>query len=184
MKKLILSTLTLLIAASAFAQPMRNNEIGISYGLSGTNLVIGILNSFDAVFSEEASETPVRSSSGVIGVEYFRRLGDLVSIGGGLTYFNTSNNVSASDPTKRKGNYFSVMPAVKLHWYQREWFSAYSKFAVGLKISSVNTEEKVEAGVCAHASLLGLEVGRGLRGFTELGIGRQGFIQLGLRYRF
>ena len=35
-----------------------------------------------------------------------------------------------------------------------------------------------------HISLLGLEVGKRVRAFTEFGIGEQGLLVLGLRYRF
>ena len=117
---------------------------------------------------------------GTFGIEYFRTLGDLLSVGaiGSLYLFY------GHDEGKEDFNYadYSLMAAVKLHWYKREWFRTYSKFGFGL--SYLGWDEKSPAHFGFQASLLGVEVGKSIRGFVEAGFGNQGVALLGLRYCF
>ena len=188
MKKIVLSALVLLLAASAFAQPIRNNEIAVSYGFSTANVTSGIVNLTAIIFNSlvdqpTTSEDLPLKSTGSFSVEYFHRLSDLVSIGGAVTYYHATSTLSSDTPGQAAvKNVFGILPAVKLHWYQREWFSAYSKFGAGVQFGQIDSEKK--ARFSAQASLLGLEVGRTIRFFSEAGAGQQGILLAGLRVRF
>ncbi|MCR4823848.1 MAG: hypothetical protein K5849_00660 [Bacteroidales bacterium] len=177
MKKFILSALVVILTFPAFAQPSRNNEIAVTYGLNAMDAIAFSVNSLgNMVLSEDVLE---RQSTGNIGIEYFHRVSPLVSVGGIFTYYKATDT-TGDEPVTEKSYIF--MPSVKFHWYQREWFSAYSKCAAGIGID--NDDEGTEAAFDWQASLLGLEVGRTVRFFTEAGFGDQGVVLAGLRVRF
>lgn len=178
MKKLLLSFLVGLLAVPSFAQDLRNNEIALSYGVSGTDMAIYAINRLSMKIADEKLLN--RKGSGILGIEYFRRLSPLVSVGGVFTYSSAQYSSDPEDPVFEHD--YNLMPAVKLHWYQRKWFSAYSKCAAGIGLSV--DEEGSEAAFDWQVSLLGLEVGRAVRLFTEAGVGDQGFVMAGLRVRF
>ncbi len=178
MKKIILSLLIGLLAVPSFAQDLRNNEIAVSYGISGTDIAIYAVNRLSLKIADEKLLN--RKSSGILGIEYLRRLSPLVSVGGVVTYSYAQYSSDPEDPSF--DHYYNLMPAVKLHWYQQKWFSAYSKCAAGIGLCV--DQDGSEAAFDWQVSLLGLEVGRAVRLFTEAGVGDQGFVLAGLRVRF
>ena len=177
MKKLLLTSLLALLASTGFAKNTRNNEIAVSYGFSTGQFAYAMMTVIgQELFGEDLPEV---SGSGSFSLEYFRRLGDLVSVGAGMAYYKVT---TTADGTKSVENSFAILPSVKFHWYQREWFSAYSKLGAGAVIDKEDAETSLKFGM--QASLLGLEVGRTVRVFAEGGIGQQGFLLGGLRVRF
>lgn len=189
MKKLLILTLvTVLCSHTAFAQRWApyldsKNEISLSYGLANFETLINPL----ATWAVEAIGldilTKTQENVGVLGTlsfEYYRRVTPLVRVGAVFTY-NRFQYLEA--PTSNIRDYLSLLPAVKFQWYQVDWFSAYSKLGVGATyIADAKGEDKVIFSF--QASLLGLEVGRRLSAFAEIGVGAQGLIPVGIRYRF
>ncbi|MCR4859047.1 MAG: phosphatase PAP2 family protein [Bacteroidales bacterium] len=118
--------------------------------------------------------------TGAFSAEYFRRLGRLVSVGGAFIFYN----VSTKENGRKTGNSnFTLIPSVKLHWYDRRWFHAYSKFGAGVIFYDWKPKRENFA-FTAQASLLGIEAGTRWRPFLELGVGEQGVALGGLRYCF
>ena len=176
-RSILIIALLCAVLMQATAQNRYKNEIAFTYApLSNYDLQGQILLQIDKTISDKIDvQIP-----GSFGIEYFRRLGDLVSVGGigSIYYF-------ASQPEgMHKFSYinYALMAGVKLHWYEREWFGAYSKFAFGANYVSSDTSQHLHFSF--QSSLLGVEVGKRLRGFVELGIGYQGIAFVGIRYRF
>ena len=179
MKKIaIIFVLLIVVALSASAQNSYKNEISVTYApFSNSDLQAMLLKYIGQTISSKLQV----QMPGTFGIEYFRSLGDLVSVGAiGSVYLFFSQ-----DEGKKDFDYanYSLMPAVKLRWYQREWFSAYSKFGFGASYLGYKEEGK-KIGISFQASLLGVEVGKSLRGFVEAGVGDQGVALAGIRYRF
>ena len=177
MKKFILSLLVIILVIPSFAQATRNNEIAVTYGINALDIIAAGVNKTGRMLVD--TDVLNRHSAGIFGVEYFRRVSELVSVGGAFTYYKATD--TTSEDTLVEKNY-DFMPSVKLHWYQREWFSAYSKCGAGIGIAK--DDDGTEVGFDWQVSLLGLEVGRTVRLFAEGGFGDQGVIMAGLRVRF
>jgi hypothetical protein len=117
----IIFVLLIAVVLSATAQDRPKNEISVTYApLSDSDLQAMLLKYIGQTISSKVQvQTP-----GAFGIEYFRSVSDLVSVGAiGSVYLFLSQ-----DEGKKDFDYanYSLMAAVKLHWYQREWFSAYS----------------------------------------------------------
>ena len=153
------------------------NEIALSYSpLSTTDLIFSLIGKLGTMIYPDYEQ----ALSGAIAAEYFHRLGRLVSVGGTFIFYN----ISTKQNNQRFGHdNFSLLPAVKLHWYDRRWFHAYSKFGIGVMYSDWKPAGQ-KFGVTAQASLLGIEAGSRWRAFLELGAGEQGLALAGVRYCF
>ena len=97
-------------------------------------------------------------------------------------FVSSGNDFIITDGTASKSTYYSLIPSVKLNWYKRDWFGAYSRFGVGPTLRNKAGVNSLKLGY--QASLLGLEVGRNFRFFAEGGFGTHGLALVGLRYRF
>ena len=113
-----------------------------------------------------------------------------IAISYGLGTFTDVNSSYLSgiwnDSDKARTKYFSIMPAVKYNWLNRDRFSMYSKIALGvlIGIDSGADNDKTTAAFAWQASAVGAEFGNSFRGFLELGFGEQGILVAGLRYKF
>ena len=178
MKKLIPLIISLLLCTQAFGQTQRNNEISVSYGLLSNSRLYSMLSTILGPILDPGYKETV---FGALSVEYFRDLGELVSVGGTFSYFNLST-VEHEKPNTF--NNFSLFPAVKLNWYRRAWFGSYTKIAAGITYRDYFVE-KDRVYFNFQVSLLGLEAGpEFLRAYTEIGAGEHGVVVAGLRYRF
>ena len=178
MKKLVLSVFSILSSLHLLGQTFRPNEVGISYGLySNSQLYTLVSNVFGSVLYKDYHS----SATGAIVAEYYRDLGELISVGGAFAYFNLS---TTENEKQNSYNNFSLIPAVKFHWYRRAWFGSYSKLGAGLTFLPWR-EGKDRFQFNFQVSFLGLEAGpEFLRAFAEVGVGEQGIVVAGLRYRF
>lgn len=182
MKKFIAVILLATLCSGAFAQVERKNEVSLSVGAASISDVYNSLAKMMTSLMADFTDTAVDFTSvGSLSGEYFHRVGGLVSVGGLISFNNLV--VKSEGEITEVTNYFSLMPGIKLHWYEREKFSAYSKFAVGAR-AKFATEEKAVVKFTGQASLLGIEAGGRFRVFVEAGVGEQGLGVLGLRYRF
>ncbi len=91
-----------------------------------------------------------------------------------------SSNISA----------FTVMPNLKLYWLNRKYVSVYSSFGLGLGFISTTNDEgqrgynDFSTELHYHAALIGIQAGKKIFGFAELGNSAYGTFRCGLGYRF
>lgn len=199
MKKMIMMVaVAIMTAMSVNAQNEDlKNELSLSYGFGSISqfgdgigeglALIGTGTEYDDGFI-----------LGPISVEYFRHLGNpRLAIGGFVSYSKWDSDVLRNSGSheklgERKRNFFSVMPAIKWYWVNKNSFGLYSKAAAGAAF--LNSTEKEFATnkkddsngtyFMFQLSFIGAEFGGKFRGFAELGVGDQGFLQAGLRYKF
>ena len=187
MKKILLTLVLLTLALAANAQPPYKNEVAVGSGLIATSdlQTIGyrLVRSLMDLTADE--ENPVETiNSGINSAEYFHYLGDLVAVGGVVAYHNF--RVKQSDYSTDFTSY-SLMPAVKLSWYNRDHFSSYSKLALGASLlhEATNGEATNRVSFNGQITFLGIDAGwKRLRIFGEIGFGQQGLAMTGIRYRW
>lgn len=176
MKKiLVLVVAAMLTTVNANAQNNYDNEIAVSYG-GGSNA--DIVSSIGVgMFTGKQTDF-----WGPIGLEYFHKVSPSILVGG----IATISGCKWDDSKDSKSTYFSLMPAVKWSWMQKEHFGMYSKAGIGVLYAAEKTSSKDDTRFAFdwQLSLIGMEFGGALRGFAELGMGEQGIILAGLRYKF
>ena len=199
MKKfLVMAAVAMMTAMSVNAQcEDLKNEVSLSYGL-------GSLSQFGDGLGEGLSMALFSNTEyddgfilGPISAEYFRYLNNpRLAIGGLVSYSKWDSDIlkkggSHEKVGERNRSYFSVMPAIKWYWTNKNNFDLYSKAAVGAaflssteKDLSGNSKDDSGTYFMFQLSLIGAEFGKQFRGFAELGFGNQGFVQAGIRYKF
>lgn len=187
MKKLFLLLALLAGTVAASAQPAYRNEVSVGAGLIATSDLQSISYRLMASLLDLASteENPLETSnSGCNSAEYFHYLGDLVAVGGIVGYHSYS--VKQGD-FKDTFTSYTLLPAIKLSWYNRDHFSSYSKLALGASLLHKEQSEGPSNAVTFNGQItfLGIDAGwRRLRFFGEVGFGQQGMAYTGIRYRF
>lgn len=189
MKRILLILAFLTFAVAATAQPRYKNEVAVGAGMIATSdlqsISYRLMASVSDLFVDE--DNPVETlNSGSNSAEYFHYLGDLVAIGGVISYHNFSVVHSGAKDTFTS---YSLMPAVKLSWYNRDHFSSYSKLALGASLlhELLNEQEGATNRVVFNGQItfLGIDAGwKRFRFFGEVGFGQQGLAVAGLRYRW
>ena len=180
------------------------NEISLSYGLSAMSLATGLVVRYAnyigefADFIEISSGDHIRASSGGTGgfanLGYSYQINKTWHFGASVGYYGINlgleDNTGHVDPLKV--NLFTIMSTARVNWFRTgDIFGMYSKAGIGCMITNyglmVDTPDErkgTKVFPAAHVSAVGLEVGRGFRGFMELGFGLQGFLQIGVKARF
>ena len=187
MKKLFLLLALLAGTVAASAQPAYRNEVSVGAGLIATSDLQSISYRLMASLLDLASteENPLETSnSGCNSAEYFHYLGDLVAVGGIVGYHSYS--VKQGD-FKDSFTSYTLLPTIKLSWYNRDHFSSYSKLALGASLLHKEQSEGPSNAVTFNGQItfLGIDAGwRRLRFFGEVGFGQQGMAYTGIRYRF
>jgi hypothetical protein len=203
----ILASACLLSAPAVQAQKVpiyTPNEISLSYGASAMSVATGIVVRYAnligdfADFTEISTGDHIRANSG--GTGGFVNLGYAYQINKtwhfGITggYYRMKlgleDNTGKVDPLTV--NLFTVMNTARVNWFRTgDIFGMYSKGCIGMMITNYalmpdTPDERTGTKVfpAAHVSAVGLEVGRGFRGFMELGVGLQGFLQMGVKAVF
>lgn len=85
---------------------------------------------------------------------------------------------------------FSIMPAVRFSWLNKELVTLYSGVALGYTLCAY--EGRADGALMREAvsycgfqlTCVGVEVGKKWYGFAESGVGVQGFVQAGFGYHF
>ena len=187
MKKFFILLVLLTVTLAASAQPAYKNEVAVGTGLIATSdlQTIGyrlVRSLMDLTADEDNLVETI--NSGCNSAEYFHYLGDLVAVGGVIAYHNFS--VRQTDYSTTFTSY-SLMPAIKLSWYNRDHFSSYSKLALGASILHEDTNGEASNRVAFNGQItfLGIDAGwKRLRFFGEVGFGQQGLAMTGIRYRW
>lgn len=173
-----------------------HHELSLSYGFGSiAQFGDGIGEGLGLAFTN--TEYDDGSIVGPITLEYFYHFNNpRLAIGGSFTYSKWDSDVLVSNSQTKVGernrNFFSVMPAFKSYWVNKNHFGLYSKVAAGIGFlqctdNDYETHVKKDDNGCYfmfQLSFIGVEFGSKFRGFAEAGIGDQGFIQAGIRYKF
>lgn len=196
MKNLLLSLLALMTVGVVSAQTsdFNRHEISVGYGVA-TITDIGDLyaNVFSGLFTGQTGDLGSASYSGAINADYNYRLTKTIGVGAAFAYEHSTNNILVDKSTsngKSKANYIAIMPMVKFNWINKGIFTLYSKVAVGAQFEFCKqtygdkSESKTYTYFAFQASPVGIELGRKVCGFAELGVGQQGIAQLGVKYKF
>lgn len=198
MKKIILMVAVAMMTAMNVNAQNENlhHELSLSYGFGSiAQFGDGIGEGLGLVFTN--TEYDDGSIVGPITLEYFYHFNNpRLAIGGSFTYSKWDSDVlvrnSQTKVGERNRNFFSVMPAFKSYWVNKNHFGLYSKVAAGIGFlqctdNDYETHVKKDDNGCYfmfQLSFIGVEFGSKFRGFAEAGIGDQGFIQAGIRYKF
>ena len=197
--KMMMVAVALMTALSVNAQNEDlRHEISLSYGVGslaqlGEGIGEGLAS---ALFSD--TENKDGFILGPISAEYFYHFNNpRLALGGFLSYSKWDSDIQKRSGNhekvgERKRNYWSVMPAFKCYWVNKNTFGLYSKAAAGVAFLS-NTEKDFQTGKSLddnsthflfQLSFIGVEFGKQFRGFAEAGVGEQGFLLAGVRYKF
>ena len=142
-------------------------------------------------------------SVGPIGLEYYYHVSKRVGLGSMAAFtINRRDIKTGGNKTgKSKLNYFTILPAAKFDWIQKDHFGLYSKIGLGVSFrhlvdkndvldeeKGVKKTEKVtdnETMFNFQLSAIGAEFGNeSVRGFAELGFGELGVLLAGVRFKF
>ncbi len=204
MKKIIFAVLALCFLQAvpkAQAQPYYKeyapNEISVGYGVSLLGSAFSSVVSkagFISSLSDDEDVLIVRNSGtrGWINLGYAHQLNRVVSVGGALGFYNAGVKMTDQTGTADLSlDVFTLMGTGKFDWFRTrsDIFGMYSKVGLGVMMLGAKTVEddapyETHFLPTFHASLIGMEVGRGFSGFMELGVGMQGIFQFGIRARF
>ena len=205
MKKLVLTLFAIgLLLVPSQAQPLyrdlHRNDISTGYSFSLLNSTIQLIDklSFLVKSDPETGEAVfgIRSggSVGVLNIAYDRRLNDYLSLGASFGVNQASIDLiregGARAHLARGGMYFAMVTG-RFDWFhiRNDFFSMYSKLGLGAMLVHGDLMQGFLLGGSTvlptlHATFIGMEMGRQIGMFAELGLGIQGVFQVGIRTRF
>ncbi len=166
------------------------NEINLTFGtITAPQGVYAFASVFAALFSLGHANIADVHMIGAGGLEYFRRLGNVVAVGG----IGTFENIWGKE--KNKDNEItgdinvsvaSLMPAAKFYWFEKPKFNMYSKVAVGASLYGGTNSDSPGVNFAYQLSPVGLTAGSDHHRFlAEIGLlGMQGTVLIGYSYRF
>lgn len=136
----------------------------------------------------------------VVRVHYWNQVSNRIYVGAGLSYLGTTrekiyqNTSNPSDRFMVKNSYkfILIQGQFRFDYLQRERFRLYGKAGVGLMSIFYNREESrthrksqsTAFGPTFDINPIGLEFGKNIGGYLEVGVGVQGFIQGGMFFKF
>lgn len=207
MKRFKLLLLLLCVALLTKAQEIYNpdtdfkrNEISVSAGI-GTS--VEFIDAYADVFATLlVGNTTNNTYSGSYSIEYSHRINRLIGLGCIASYEHSSSDYSniylqgnSDFMGSQKNDYYTLIPTIKFNWLRRKYLTLYSKGGIGITYrhskdipSSSQSEGKVEKDddffFNFQESPIGIELGRTLCGFAEVGFGQQGCLIIGAKYKF
>lgn len=205
MKKLVLTLFAaVLLAMPSQAQSLyrdiHRNDISTGYSFSLLNSTVQLIDKLTFLVKSD-SETGeavfgIRSggSVGVLNVAYERRLNSYLSLGASFGVNQASIDVIGEGGARAHlasgGIYFGMVTG-RFDWFHipNDFFSMYSKLGMGAMLVHGDLLQGFLVGGSTllptlHATFIGMEMGRQIGMFAELGLGIQGILQLGIRARF
>ena len=210
MKKPLLVLLSLgclLLAPPSRAQQQTavqyHHEISASYGMS----VLGLM--FDKAIEKASGMVDLKEligvdvkdidlktsgSKGVVNLGYAYQINKRFQFGISGGFNRVALHVSDGEESFRllKVNLYSIMGTAQVNWFRTrdDRLGIYSKLGAGVTLLNIGLDVGLEEDIkntqpffSPHLTVLGLEVGRGFRGFLELGAGMQGIVQVGIKAR-
>ena len=200
MKKSVL-LFTMMLFALCFQSKAQDwtdmqHEVSLSYG--GLP-VADLLHHYERYFDPSAESVDLYDDKGKFGalnISYLFYPDEDWGIGLVYSYTNSDKRILAGD--KIVGDFFnsyhSICPSFKYNWYNYNFITLYSRVNAGIgiataKASFINEENKpdedtrVKAFFMYQVSPIGIELGRQMAGFVEVGFGHMGTAMAGIRYR-
>ncbi len=164
------------------------HDVSLGYGVLPINDVPGIMD--DLLPSLAGTGEIVKRKTGSINMGYMYRLTPALTVGGMFVYSGAMSS-AVSKGGYIYDNFYSILPQVKFVWYRSGIVGLYSRLAAGVLIADRQYQvgPAVEDGATAatftfQVSPLGVELGRTIAGFAEVGFGATGVLTLGVRARF
>ena len=205
MRNLVLTLFAIgLLAVPSQAQPLyrdlHRNDISTGYSFSLLNSTVQLIDQLkflvktdpetgDAVFGIRSG-----GSVGVLNIAYDRRLNNYLSLGGSFGVNQASIDLIAEGGARAhlaSGGIYFAMVTGRFDWFhvKNDFFSMYSKLGLGAMLVHGDLAQGfLLSGSMVlptlHATFIGMEMGRQIGMFAELGLGIQGVFQLGIRARF
>ena len=185
MKKVFICLIALfaMMSTTSAQNDFQRHEVSLGYGFKPTS---DWVDSFSDAWGGLAGLKSMDDSSfGTLSLTYNYRLTKMFGIGGVFSFSNRTKKWDGNN-LKEKLNYYTIMPRVKAEWIHGRIFTLYSSIAAGVTIYSDKIGDESESKVCFgwQVSPVGIEVGKSIAGFAELGVGQLGIGQLGVRCRF
>lgn len=173
------------------------HEVSLSYGgLPVADLLNHYEHYFDPV-GEFANLYNDKGKFGALNVSYIFYPDENWGFGLVYSYTNSDKRIMSTNDNII-GDFFnsfhSICPSFKYNWYNYDFITLYSRLNAGVAIatskasyitSSLEPNEKTEvkAFFMYQVSPIGIEVGRQMAGFVEVGFGHMGTAMAGIRYR-
>lgn len=171
------------------------HEVSLSYG--GLP-VVDLLGYYENYFTPSASQASLYDDKGKFGafnISYLFYPDE--NWGLGLVYSYTNSDKLILNNKKIAGDFYnsfhSICPSFKYNWYNYNFITLYSRVNAGIAIATTKasyiSQKQVEQKTATKAffmyqvSPIGIEVGRQVAGFVEVGFGHMGTAMAGLRYR-
>ena len=186
MKRMILMVVAAMMATMTVNAQNEDlkNEIGVAYGFGSNTDLIGSF--YKGIFTGKQL-----NYWGPVSIEYFRRFGSSNRWGVGAIFAIGGCKWDKDDDSK-KSTFYTIMPALKYNWVNKNNFGLYSKFAAGFTVGSDKghasdnngKDNKTTTNFNFQITGIGVEAGGAFRGFAELGMGVQGVAIIGVRYKF
>ncbi len=201
MKKGLLLLAAVLCALSYQAKAQNwtdlQHEVSLSYGgLQVADLMSYYEDYFNPASSTGADLFDDKGKFGALNISYLFYPDE--NLGLGVVYSYTNSDKRIGRDTKLVGDFYnsfhSICPSLKYNWYNYNFITLYSRINAGVAIATtkatyINTESRPEEKTATKAffmyqvSPIGIEVGRQIAGFVEVGFGHMGTAMAGLRYR-
>lgn len=173
------------------------HEVSLSYGgLPVVDLLDHYENYFNPPASADADLFDDKGKFGSLNISYLFYPDE--NLGFGVVYSYTNSDKRIVRDKKLVGDFYnsfhSICPSIKYNWYTYKFLTLYSRINAGIAIATtkatyINTESRPEEKTATKAffmyqvSPIGIEVGRQIAGFVEVGFGPMGTVMAGLRYR-
>lgn len=171
------------------------HEVSISYG--GLP-VLDLLDYYEGYFKPSGDNVGFYDDKGKFGslnLSYIFYPDENWGLGLVFSYTNSDKRIvnKASIMGDFSNSFFTIAPSFKYNWFNYDFITLYSRLNAGVSIATAQAsyvgertrQEKTEvkAFFMYQASPIGIELGRQIAGFVEVGFGHMGTAMAGLRYR-
>ncbi|MFR8359096.1 MAG: hypothetical protein ACLVEJ_27885 [Parabacteroides sp.] len=200
MKKilLVLAMMLFVVCFQSKAQDWTDlqHEVSLSYGgLPAADLLHHYENYFDPS-AESVNLYDDKGKFGALNISYIFYPDEEWGIGLIYSYTNSDKRIIANEKIVGDfvSSFHSICPSFKYNWYNYNFITLYSRLNAGVAIATAKAsfindenkpdeETKVKAFFMYQVSPIGIELGRQIAGFVEVGFGHMGTAMAGIRYR-
>ena len=195
MKKFMMTLMAAMLLCGTMNAQENKHEISVSYGAGTTTDFIDGWGKVGALmFTGGTTTFENEKHFGPIAAEYFYRISPVVGVGVIGVYEKTTEEAHyrGTKIGKTTRSDISVMPAVKFNWLRKQNWGMYSKIGAGVTFEKKKeTDDEKNTSKSDNATMfnfqvtaLGVEFGKTVCGFAEVGFGEQGAVLAGRRYKF
>lgn len=194
MKKLIVIILFIgSFSISLSAQQQSRHEITLGYGIGTTSEFIDALTDIIVWGITTGTTSSDDTYSGAFHVGYKYRLTERFSLGGTFIYENGKSDAYFNDVKtgEFKNNYYTIAAEGKIKYLNKSNFSLYGLLGAGAtiyeqkyKASDNTTDDNSNVHINFQLTPIGIQFGKNIGAFAELGCGYKGIISAGIFARF